>query len=67
MAFAQSANLVEKVLPHEQQPITDNVANYAGDNYGDRGQLMKAVTWQGKYSVKVGRNSVAPEEPRNTF
>lgn len=53
MAFAQAANLAEKALPHEQQPITDNVSNYSADDYGDHSQLMKALTWQGKYSVKV--------------
>jgi threonine dehydrogenase-like Zn-dependent dehydrogenase len=53
MAFAQAANLAEKVLPHEQRPITDNISNYSADDYGDRSQMMKALTWQGKYSVKI--------------
>ncbi|KAF4985155.1 hypothetical protein F66182_16964, partial [Fusarium sp. NRRL 66182] len=54
MAFNQAANLAEQVLPHEQRPITtDNISNYATNDYGDPSQLMKALTWQGKYSVKV--------------
>lgn len=57
MAFAQAANVVDKVLPHEQQPITENVANYAGDSYGDHNQMMKALSWQGKYNVKISKRS----------
>ncbi|EED18040.1 glutathione-dependent formaldehyde dehydrogenase [Talaromyces stipitatus ATCC 10500] len=53
MAFSQPANLTEKVLPHEQQPITEHVSNYSAEEYGDHSQLMKALVWNGKYNVKV--------------
>lgn len=53
MATAQAANFVEKHMSHEQKPITDNVSNYS--SYGESSQTMKALTWQGKKSVKVGQ------------
>ncbi|OKL64150.1 hypothetical protein UA08_00335 [Talaromyces atroroseus] len=53
MAFSQAANVVDINLPHEQKPITENVPNYAADDRGDHSQTMKALTWQGKYSVKL--------------
>jgi hypothetical protein len=51
MAFAQAANVVDMALPHEQKPITQNIANY--EDTGDSTHTMKALTWQGKYNVKL--------------
>lgn len=58
MAFAQAANLAEKALPHEQRPITDNISNFSADDYGDHSQMMKALIWQGKYSVKISMSPI---------
>lgn len=55
MAFAQTANLAEKLLPWGQQPISTDVANYSAEQHGDQSQLMKALAWQGKASVKMGK------------
>jgi hypothetical protein len=54
MAMSRAANLVEKAMGHEKQPITTDVSNYSADDYGDPNQKMKALTWQGKNCVKVG-------------
>lgn len=51
MAFARAANVVDMALPHEQKPITQNIANY--EDTGDSTHTMKALTWQGKYNVKL--------------
>lgn len=61
MAFAQAANVVESALPREQRPITTDISNYSANDYGDPSHLMKALTWQGKYSVKVGTNTTQKE------
>lgn len=42
--------------------ITTDVSNYAAQGYGDLSHRMKALTWQGKNSVKVGQ-SLCPSRP----
>lgn len=37
--------------------ITTDVSNYEAGGYGDPSHTMKALTWQGKNSVKVGQSS----------
>lgn len=44
--------------------ITTDISNYGDRGYGDPSQTMKALTWQGKNSVKVGQ-SFCP--PRSSF
>jgi hypothetical protein len=56
MATSRAANLVEKAVGHEQELITTDVADYAADNYGDSTQSMKARTWQGNNTVKLGES-----------
>ena len=36
--------------------ITTDVSNYEAQGYGDPSHKMKALTWQGKNSVKVGQS-----------
>ena len=61
MAMSQATNLVEKALGHTGTATTEqNVSNPARDRskYADpSGETMKALTWQGKGSVKVGESS----------
>ena len=58
MAMAQAANLVEKVLGHGDNAVTEqNATNPARDRekYADpSGEKMKALVWTGKNSVAVG-------------
>jgi hypothetical protein len=58
MAVSQAANLIEKVLGHTGDAITEqDLANPARDRakYADpSGATMKALVWNGKGSVKVG-------------
>lgn len=39
--------------------ITTDVSNYGAQGHGDLSHRMKALTWQGKNSVKVGQSSSA--------
>ena len=59
MALSQAANLVEKALGHTGDAITEqNLTNPAQDRakYADpSGATMKALVWNGKGSVKLGR------------
>lgn len=36
--------------------ITTDVSNYGDRGYGDPSNTMKALTWQGKNSVKIGQS-----------
>jgi hypothetical protein len=36
--------------------ITTDVSNYEAKGFGDSSHTMKALTWQGKNSVKVGQS-----------
>ena len=57
MAMAQAANLVEKLVGHRENAITEqNLTNPARDRakYADpSGETMKALTWMGKNTVEV--------------
>lgn len=35
--------------------LTTDISNYGDTGYGDLSQTMKALTWQGKNQVKLGR------------
>jgi len=52
MAVSQAANVVEKVMGHDNNAITaqdvSNFSNYSGD-----GETMKALCWMGKNTVQV--------------
>ena len=59
MAMAQAANLVEKVLGHQENAVTEqNMTNAARnrEKYADpSGEKMKALVWMGKSTVEVGK------------
>lgn len=55
MATSRAANLVEKAMSHEKAAVTTGITNYSADDYGDPSQKMKALTWQGKGCVKLGK------------
>lgn len=39
-----------------QKPlVTTDISNYSDTGYGDPHETMKALTWQGKNQVKVGK------------
>lgn len=58
MAMSRAANIVEKAMQHpDEASIATDSSNYSKDKYGERGQKIKALSWQGKNSVKVGRRS----------
>lgn len=46
--------------------ITTDVSNYEARGYGDLSHTMKALTWQGKNSVKIGQ-SFCPSRPSLHF
>jgi hypothetical protein len=49
MSMSQAANVVEKVMGHDDSAVTaQDVSNYDGD-----GETMKALCWMGKNSVQV--------------
>lgn len=56
MAASQAANVVERTVGHgDNATVTTDVSNYAKDEYGEEtGAKIKATTWQGKNSVKLG-------------
>jgi hypothetical protein len=58
MATTQAANLVEKAVGHGENAVTEqDLTNPARDRqkYGDpSGETMKALTWVGKNTVKLG-------------
>jgi len=72
MAMSQAANLVEKVLGHNDNAVTEqNITNPARDRakYADpSGETMQALVWNGKNSVKV---EITPKprvvEPRDVI
>lgn len=56
MALAQAASYVEKLLGHQDNATTaQNVSTPAKDRakYGHPTETMKALTWQGKNTVKI--------------
>jgi len=57
MAMSQAAAQAEKVLGHGDNAATaQDVTNPGNDRekYGDPNETMKALTWEGKNTVKVG-------------
>lgn len=62
MALSQAANLAEKAVGHTGDAVTEqNMTNPARDRekYADpSGATMKALIWNGKNSVKVGKYKV---------
>jgi hypothetical protein len=55
MAVSQVANIVEKVIGHDDSAIiTTDVSNYNNEYGMETGPLIKATTWQGKNKVSVG-------------
>ncbi len=54
MATARATYAAEMAIGHDDSAITrQDVANYGGDT-GDS-QTMKALVWQGKNKVEVGK------------
>lgn len=59
MAVSQAANIVEKVLGHDDNAtITTDVSNYNNEYGMESGPLIKATTWQGKNKVAVGTSTI---------
>ena len=58
--MAQAANLVEKVLGHQENAVTEqDVTNPARnrEKYADpSGEKMKALVWMGKNTVEIGEH-----------
>ena len=56
MAMSQAANVAERIVGHgDNADIATDVTNYAKGDYGEEtGTRIKATTWQGKNSVKIG-------------
>ena len=56
MAASRAANVAEMAVGHSgNATVTTDVSNYGKEGYGeDTGAKIKATTWQGKNSVKVG-------------
>ena len=56
MAMSQAAYKLEQAIGDGPAATLQNVSNPALNNskYGDTSEMMKALTWQGKNSVKVG-------------
>jgi len=57
MAVSQAAYKVEQAIGHDDPSIItqQDVANYS--NVGEEGGLMKALVWQGKNKVEIGKSS----------
>lgn len=56
MAASRAANVAEMAVGHGgNATVTTDVSNYSKEGYGEEtGAMIKATTWQGKNSVKVG-------------
>lgn len=59
MAMSQASNLLEKVLGHGDNAVTEQDVTNPSQNpekYGDpSGETMKALAWMGKNKVEVGQ------------
>jgi len=56
MAVSQLAAMAERAIGHNDNNITaQDVTNYEGKNaqYGDPSEMMKALAWMGKNTVKM--------------
>jgi len=55
MAFTQAANLVERVIGHDDNAsITTDISNYNETGTETNNKIL-ATTWQGKNQVKLGK------------
>lgn len=56
MATAQATYAAETAVGRGDNPtVHTDISNYGEDDFGDKNApLIKATTWQGKGSVKVG-------------
>ncbi len=62
MATSQAAYGAEKAIGHDGSAITQqDVATY--HDTGDKSHLMKALVWQGKNKVEVGRSNLRGSTP----
>ncbi len=52
---SQAAYVVEKAIGHQKENIKQDISNYEG--VGDPNETMKALVWQGKQKVQVGKRS----------
>lgn len=59
MAASQVASVAEKAFSHEQQPITGDITNFQTGDHAYANQMMKALIWDGKNTVKLGRGGPA--------
>lgn len=54
MAFTQAANLVERIIGHDDNAsITTDISNY-NETGTETDNKILATTWQGKNQVKLG-------------
>lgn len=63
MSLSQAANLVEKVMGHKDNAVTEqDMTNPARDRakYGDPSETMKALAWMGKNKVQMSGCSPTP-------
>lgn len=62
MAMSQAANVAERIVGHgDNADIATDVTNYAkGDAGEETSTRIKATTWQGKKSVKIGALVLIP-------
>lgn len=62
MTTSQAAYYAENAIGRGTSPtIHTDISNYGEDDYGDKdAPLIKATTWQGKSSVKVGKCIARP-------
>jgi hypothetical protein len=59
MSASQAAHAVEQLLGHDKNAVTEqDVANYEGAP--DNLVTMKALTWQGKNKVAIGKPQGRP-------
>lgn len=55
MAVSQAANLVERIIGHDDNAsITTDISNY-NETGMETGDKILATTWQGKNQVKLGK------------
>lgn len=53
MATSRAAYAVENIAGHGEENIKQDVSSF--DGVGDPGDKMKALVWQGKQKVEIGR------------
>jgi len=53
MASSQAAYVAEQAVGHQKEEIKQDVSNY--EKLGDPQETMKALVWEGKQKVQVGK------------